>query len=62
MSTADCQALTDFFHKTGGTNWVKKTLWLQDSDCCQWQGVGCDDQRVTTLCVLACVDGDAGAL
>ena len=45
----ECEALEKFYNLTGGPNWTNHTGWLETFEPCQWYGVTCDADHVTSL-------------
>ena len=45
----DRAALETIYNTTGGKDWRFQRNWMSDVDICEWQGVGCEDGRVTRL-------------
>ena len=46
---ADCDALDAIFASTDGKSWSTSTGWLATESPCDWHGIGCVDDRVTSL-------------
>ncbi len=51
ISATQCETLVDFYHSTGGPNWLKKRKhsWLRTEKPCDWEGVTCRRNKVTQL-------------
>ena len=42
--SVDREVLVEFYHSTGGPDWVKSDHWLSTAvPHCEWHGVRCDD-------------------
>jgi hypothetical protein len=55
----DCQALLALYAATGGPNWINNTGWGVTKNPCNWFGVGCLGNRVTSI-VLEQTPNDPG--
>jgi len=55
----DCQALIALYNATGGPQWTTRTGWGVNTNPCNWFGVGCQGNRVTSI-VLEQTPNDPG--
>lgn len=49
----DYAPLFDFYTSTNGPGWNYSNKWLTDNNPCGWYGVGCTDNRVTTISLMS---------
>jgi Leucine-rich repeat (LRR) protein len=59
VTKGDCQALLAIFTGTGGSQWTTKTGWAVSKNPCNWFGVNCVGNRVSSL-VLEQTPNDPG--
>jgi hypothetical protein len=45
----ECEALVAFYNSTNGTGWIARTGWLETNEPCQWYGIFCDSEHVTSI-------------
>ena len=48
-SSAECAGLESLYYSTGGLNWIEQSGWLSNSIPCEWPGVSCTGEEVTSL-------------
>jgi Leucine-rich repeat (LRR) protein len=46
---AECEALVDFYHSTGGPDWKNNYGWLDALDPCEWNGISCYEGHVSEI-------------
>ncbi len=49
IPTAECEALVAFYTSTNGPSWTENGGWLSNNNPCSWEGVDCDEERVSRL-------------
>ncbi|MXW14778.1 MAG: T9SS type A sorting domain-containing protein [Rhodothermaceae bacterium] len=45
----DCQSLESVYYETSGASWVQSEGWLASSDPCDWHGISCHNEEITSI-------------
>ena len=48
-SSSEREALIEFYHATGGDDWVDNDGWLENDNACTWTGIQCIDGRIARI-------------
>ena len=45
----DCQSLESAYFETDGASWIQNEGWLASSDPCDWHGISCHNEEITSI-------------